>query len=87
MSTNTGSLNRIFIGYDSREVRAYDVCKNSLKYTTLSVHKLFSEEIEEYNRDWGEVQSTDFTFTRFMVPYLSDYKGWSFFVDLSLIHI
>ena len=53
MSTNTGSLNRIFIGYDPREVRAYDVCKNSLKYTTLSVHKLFSEDIEEYSRDWG----------------------------------
>ena len=87
MSTNTGSPNRIFIGYDPREVRAYDVCKNSLKYTTLSVHKLFSEDIEEYSRDWGEVQSTDFTFTRFMVPYLSEYQGWSFFVDCDFLFL
>ena len=65
MSTNTGSQNQIFIGYDSREVRAYDVCVHSLRYSTLKVNKLFSEDIEEYNRDWGEPQSTDFTFTRF----------------------
>ena len=87
MSTNTGSQNRIFIGYDPREHRAYDVCKNSLKYTTLSVHKLFSEEIETYNRDWGEPMSTDFTFTRFWVPFLSDFKGWSFFVDCDFVFL
>jgi hypothetical protein len=87
MSTNTGSQNQIFIGYDSREVRAYDVCVHSLRYSTLKVNKLFSEDIEEYNRDWGEVQSTDFTFTRFFVPYLSGFKGWSFFVDCDFLFL
>ena len=57
MSTNTGSQNQIFIGYDSREVRAYDVCKHSLRYSTLKVNKLFSEDIEEYNRDSRSLNS------------------------------
>ena len=87
MSTNTGSQNQIFIGYDSREVRAYDVCVHSLRYSTLKINKLFSEDIPEYNRDWGEPQSTDFTFTRFFVPYLSGFKGWSFFVDCDFLFL
>ena len=87
MSTTTGSQNQIFIGYDSREARAYDVCEHSLRYSTLKVTKLFSVDIPEYNRDWGEPQSTDFTFTRFFVPHLSSFKGWSFFVDCDFLFL
>ena len=32
---------------------------------------------------WREYksQSTEFTYTRFLVPYLQDYKGWALFCD------
>ena len=85
MSTTTGSQNQIFIGYDSREARAYDVCEHSLRYSTLKVNKLFSEDIPEYNRDWGEPQSTDFTFTRFFTPMMAGFEDWVLFCDSDFV--
>ena len=88
MNTNTISQPQIFIGYDSREAKAYDVCKFSIEQVSdIKINKLFSEDIETYNRDWGEPQSTDFTFTRFWVPQLSNYEGWSFFVDCDFVFL
>lgn len=88
MSTSTGYQHQIFIGYDKREARAFDVCKFSIEQRSeIKVNKLFSEDIKLYNRDWGEPQSTDFTFTRFWVPFLSDFKGWSFFVDCDFLFL
>ena len=72
MNTSTGCQPQMFIGYDKRETKAYDVCEFSLKQRSeIEINKLYSEDIEGYNRDWGEPQSTDFTFTRFWVPHLS----------------
>ena len=88
MTTNTISQPQIFIGYDKREAKAYDVCKFSIEQVSdIKINKLFSEDIETYNRDWGEPQSTDFTFTRFWVPQLSNYEGWSFFVDCDFVFL
>lgn len=88
MSTSTGYQHQIFIGYDKREARAFDVCKYSIdQRSEIKTNKLFSEDIETYSRDWGEPQSTDFTFTRFWVPFLSDFKGWSFFVDCDFLFL
>jgi hypothetical protein len=88
MSTSIGSQAQIFIGYDEREHKAYEVCEFSIKKRSeIKVNKLFSKDIETYNRDWGEPMSTDFTFTRFWVPLLSNYEGWSFFVDCDFLFL
>jgi len=82
------SKSQIYIGYEEREHKAYEVCESSLKRrSNIDVVKLRSQDIPEYNRDWGEPQSTDFTYTRFWIPYLSDYKGWSFFVDCDFLFL
>jgi hypothetical protein len=86
-NTNITSPGQIYIGYEERERRAYDVCEHSLRYSTLEVKKLRSQDIPDYNRDWGEPQSTDFTYTRFWVPFLSNYTGWSFFVDCDFLFL
>ena len=81
---NNTSISQIYIGYEEREHRAYEVCKYSLERRhakDVKVIKIRSQDISEYERNWGEPQSTDFTFTRFWVPYLSGYKGYSIFVD------
>jgi lipopolysaccharide biosynthesis glycosyltransferase len=31
------------------------------------------------------MQSTDFSFSRFLTPYLSDYAGWSVFMDCDMV--
>jgi hypothetical protein len=88
MSTSIGSQAQIFIGYDEREHKAYEVCEFSIKQRSeIKVNKLFSKDIETYSRDWGEPMSTDFTFTRFWVPSLSNYEGWSFFVDCDFLFL
>ncbi len=86
MSTTLQS--QIYIGYEERERKAYEVCESSIKRRSeIEIVKLRSQDIKEYSRDWGEPQSTDFTYTRFWVPYLSGYKGWSFFVDCDFVFL
>lgn len=79
---------KVFIGYDPHYDLAYNVCKHSIeRRSNVEVHKLWSKTIPEYRRNTGEPQSTDFTFTRFWVPYLSDFKGYSIFCDLDFVFL
>ena len=38
-----------------------------------------------FTRERNALQSTEFSFSRFMVPYLSGYEGWSLFVDCDML--
>lgn len=38
-----------------------------------------------YARERSSIESTDFSFTRFLVPYLSGYSGWSIFMDCDML--
>src|SRR5687768_3912896 len=38
-----------------------------------------------YLRDKHPLQSTDFSFTRFLTPYLAGYTGWSLFMDCDML--
>lgn len=81
---------KIFIGWDSREVDAYEVCVKSLlehssiplEITPLKKDQLKSDGL--YQRK-EEAVSTDFAFTRFLVPHLSGYSGWSLFIDCDFL--
>ena len=88
MTTSIGSQAQIFIGYDEREHKAYEVCEYSIQQRSdIKINKLFSKDIETYNRYWDEPMSTDFTFTRFWVPSLSNFEGWSFFCDCDFLFL
>ena len=83
---------KVFIGYDSREQIAYDVAKHSIlkrtKNKNISVHPLKQHVMRElgiYNRSVDKLASTEFTFTRFFVPYLMDYKGYAVFIDCDFL--
>src|SRR5690349_16904212 len=81
---------KIFIGYDQREVEAFYTCAYSIvKHATIPVeiYKLDKEPLVKagvYRRIDTDV-STDFAMTRFLVPFLSKYKGWSLFMDCDQI--
>lgn len=93
----------IYIGYEVRERRAWDVCAYSIRAndrkwfvpefpgdegeSRLNIIKLRSWDIPEYDRNLGEPQSTDFTFTRFWVPYLTGFKGKAIFVDCDFLFL
>jgi lipopolysaccharide biosynthesis glycosyltransferase len=38
-----------------------------------------------FTRERHPLQSTDFSFSRFLTPYLSDYSGWSIFMDCDMV--
>lgn len=86
---------KIFIGYDSRESIAYEVCKQSLidtcKYShELEIQPIILNELQEqgiYTRHADTLASTEFTFSRFLVPYLSDFQGWALFVDCDFLFL
>lgn len=82
----------IYIGYDSREEICYDVMATSItKYSEgidYNVLPLKQEELRTqglYWRDRNEPASTEFAFTRFLIPALEGYKGWAAFVDCDMI--
>ena len=81
---------KIFIGYDTREDIAYQVCKHSIvtKQPDADVRPLKQQELRDagwYTRPVDKLASTEFTFTRFLVPELADFKGWAVFMDCDMI--
>ncbi len=78
----------VFIGFDSSnygQQLAHDVCKRSIeKYNkNIKINTLVKRELEIKNiyKRIDNTGATEFTYTRFLVPYLSGYKGWALFCD------
>ena len=79
----TDLMTKIYIGYDSRYPIASKVCEYSLRKHSkdLDIELLKLSDLEQlYWREYKD-QSTEFTYTRFLVPYLQDYNGWALFCD------
>ncbi|HWP00059.1 MAG TPA: glycosyltransferase [Methylococcus sp.] len=80
---------RIFIGYDPREAVAFSVLCHSIHSRSsrpVSITPLMLSQLRGiYNREWNPMQSTDFSFSRFLTPYLSEYRGWSLFLDCDML--
>ena len=84
---------KIFIGWDRREDIAYQVAKKSIEdrasipveIIPLKQHKLRDTGI--YTRPTDKLASTEFTFTRYLVPYLADYEGWALFIDCDFLFL
>jgi len=80
---------RVFIGYDDREVVAFHALVESiLAHTTAPVAVMplrLSLLGRLFRRPRSPLQSTDFAFSRFLVPHLSDYAGWSLFLDCDMV--
>ena len=79
----------IFIGYDSKEIVAYHtLCQSIIKqssvpirFTPICLHNI----TDIFNRQRSKLQSTEFSFSRFLVPYFSEYQGWSLFLDCDML--
>lgn len=80
---------RVFIGYDDNESVAYHVLAHSiLRHASqpVSITPLVKRHMAGfYKRERSSIESTDFSFTRFLVPYLSGYQGWSIFMDCDML--
>lgn len=80
---------RVFIGYDPREAVAFSVLAHSIYLRAsapVSVAPLMLSELRGvFTRERHPLQSTDFAFSRFLVPYLSGFEGWSIFMDCDML--
>jgi len=80
---------RVFIGYDPREAVAFGVLSHSIharatQPVAIAPHML-SELQGVYRRRRDPLQSTDFSFSRFLTPHLCDYEGWAIFMDCDML--
>ena len=76
---------QLFVGYDSKEKVAFNVLAYSiLKYSTrpVSITPIYLPNIKDnFIRERSNIESTEFSFSRFIVPHLMNYKGWALFMD------
>jgi lipopolysaccharide biosynthesis glycosyltransferase len=83
---------RVYVGYDSREDIAYQVCKHSIisRNSAANVIPLKQQNLRNvnlYKRPIDLLASTEFTFTRFLIPTLMNYNGWALFCDCDIIFL
>lgn len=80
---------RIFIGFDPRETVAWHVLVHSIlarASAPVSITPLALKNLGPLMwRARNPLQSTDFSFSRFLTPYLSGYEGWSIFMDCDML--
>lgn len=92
---------KVWIGWDRRERVAADVCRASIKRLTPEASCRFLVEAdlracglyqrarlpgaERYDVASESPYSTDFAFTRFLVPFLERHRGWALFCDADFL--
>lgn len=80
---------RVFVGYDSREEVAFHVLQRTIhahasmpvSITPISLKQLGGI----FKREINPLQSTEFSFSRFLVPWMCEFKGWALFMDCDMI--
>lgn len=83
---------KIYVGYDSREDIAWQVCQHSIKRHAskeLEVYPLKQPSLRElglYTRPLDQSATTEFSLTRFLVPYLAAHEGWTIFCDCDFLY-
>lgn len=90
----------IYVGYDPREHIAAEVACSAiernggvakfLKWNSGRAGNVYKRPYHKEDTQYiddisGSAFSTQFSFSRFLVPYISDYKGWSGFMDCDII--
>lgn len=83
---------KIYVGYDTREDIAWQVCKHSIEVNspTAVVEPLKLAELREHGWYWRDVDklgSTEFTFSRFLIPELMNFQGWALFCDSDIVFL
>ncbi len=80
---------KIFIGYDPKEPVAFHVlCHSLLEKSSkpISITPINLRNLKEiYSRQHDQRQSNEFSFSRFLVPYLCNYEGYGVYMDCDML--
>jgi hypothetical protein len=83
---------KVFVGYDSREDIAWQVCRHSIMrhsdqaVTVIPLRQPAVRELGLYTRPYDTKSSTEFSLTRFLTPYLAAQGGWVLFCDCDFLY-
>jgi lipopolysaccharide biosynthesis glycosyltransferase len=77
---------KFYVGFDSAHPEASETCARSIARFTgwNSVEMLVTKQLRKAGKYWrvhDGTESTDFTYTRFLVPHLCDNRGQAVFCD------
>ncbi len=82
-------MNKVFIGFDPNETVAFHVMNHSIQARASKpvavIPIMLSQLTDVFTRERNSLQSTEFSFSRFLVPYMSDFTGWSLFMDCDML--
>ena len=80
---------RVFIGFDPREDVAFSVLGHSIhrraSQPVTITPVMLSQLGDVYRRARNPLQSTEFSFSRFLTPFLCGYEGWAVFMDCDML--
>lgn len=76
-------MTRVFVGIDPRQPLAYNVLQSSLH--RKSEGRVQVEPLILYKLPVKRRGLTEFTFSRFLVPWLCDYQGVAIFMDADVV--
>lgn len=78
----------VVVGYDSKNIIAtYTAVDSILEHASKPVKFTFLNKntLNVFVRERGKYDSTEFSISRFLTPYLCDYQGWSLYIDNDVI--
>jgi len=79
----------VFIGYDSKERVAYNVLSHSIIQNStkpVAITPIALNNIkDDFVRERNNLSSTEFSFSRFIIPHLMNYRGWALFMDCDML--
>ncbi len=81
------NLLNIFVGFDQKEAIAYHTFVQSIIENSsipISITPLAENNLDEYSEEHTD-GTNKFTYSRFLVPYLMDFKGWAIFADGDMV--
>ncbi len=82
---------KVFVGYDSREDIAWQVCRHSIRRRSedavevIPLRQQVLRELGLYTRPHDLGASTEFSLTRFLTPYLAANSDWAIFCDCDFL--
>ncbi|MCP4974275.1 MAG: hypothetical protein GY914_11495 [Prochlorococcus sp.] len=80
---------KIFIGFDPREDVAVNVLTDSIQANSSIPVQIAQVRLSQlkgiYERPESSLQSTAFSFSRFLVPWLCEFEGWGLFIDADML--
>jgi hypothetical protein len=79
----------VTIGFDGREAAAFNVLAYSIHARAsqpVSIAPVMQSQLKGvFQRERHPLQSTDFSFSRFLTPWMAGYQGWSIFMDCDML--